>query len=190
MCESMTDSELIALSIEDNHHFWELIERYEQKLFRYIMRLGDFSLEEAEDLLQDIFIKVYVHLNEYDSSFAFSSWIYRIAHNSSVDYFRKKNIRSTISLDDEEYMWLTEGLRSDEDIHFELMEKDMKITIQQAISDLGRELSEVLLLRYIEEKSYDEISDILRIPPSTVGTLIYRAKKKLAGELLSFSHHL
>lgn len=186
----LSDSEIISLTLEDSDNFALIIDRYENKLFRYVMRLGDFSIEECEDLLQDIFIKVYTNLNEYDVSFTFSSWIYRIAHNTTIDYFRKKNVRAIISLDDKEYTWLYEALRSDEDISFEIMQKDMQEAVKGAIGELPRELAEILIFRYIEEKSYEEISDILKIPISTVGTLIHRAKKKLEGELLSLSYHI
>lgn len=99
----LSDSEIISLTLEESDNFALIIDRYETKLFRYIMRLGDFLIADVEDILQDVFIKAYTHINEYDPSLSFSSWIYRIAHNTSIDTFRKKSTKVTISLDDDEY---------------------------------------------------------------------------------------
>lgn len=190
MNNNYTDIELVRLSIEDNQNFSLIIDKYEQKLFRYIMRLGDFHIEEAEDILQEIFIKVYIYLNEFDPSLSFSSWVYRITHNYIIDYFRHKNTRSIVSLNDDEYVYLYETLKSEEDIHFDLKEKDMQITVKNAIRKLPQDVYELIILRYIEDKSYEEISDILRIPIPTVWTLLHRAKKKLEWELQPISYHL
>ena len=190
MSIELSDSEIISLTLGDNDQFVIIIDRYEQKLFRYIMRLGDFSVDEWEDILQDIFIRVYTHLNEYDNNFAFSSWIYRIAHNTTIDAFRKKSTKVTICLDDEEYEWLCASLQSDDDVHFSLMEKDMRETVQESLSMLSDEHREVIILKYIEWRDYGEISDILRIPIGTVGTLIHRAKKQLQWSLTAIHNHL
>ena len=103
MPRELSDSEIISLTLNESDNFALIIDRYEQKIFRYIMRLGDFSLADAEDILQEVFIKIYTHINEYDRSLSFSSWIYRIAHNATIDTFRKKSTKVTIRLDDEEY---------------------------------------------------------------------------------------
>src|SRR5665648_188700 len=83
-CSNMTDNELVKLSLDNPDHFFCLTKRYESKLLRYIMRISKFSHEDAEDVLQDVFIKTYYNLNEFDSELKFSSWIYRIAHNQTI----------------------------------------------------------------------------------------------------------
>ena len=190
MSRELSDSEIILLTLEDSDNFAYIIDRYEKKLFRYIMRLWDFSLPDAEDILQEVFIKAYTHINEYDLFFPFSSWIYRIAHNTTIDTFRKKSTKITICLDDEEYEWLRAVLQSDENVHFSIMEKDMKETVQNSLSTLSDEQREVIILKYIEWRDYSEISDILRIPIGTVGTLIHRAKKQLQWSLTPIHNHL
>ncbi len=186
----LSRSEIILLTLEDSDNFAIIIDQYEQKLFRYIMRLWDFSIADAEDILQDVFIKSYTHINEYDPSLSFSSWIYRIAHNTTIDAFRKKSTKITLSLDDDEYEWLKASLQSDEDIHFSLMENGMKEMVQKSLSILPDEQRECIILKYIEWRDYEEISDILRIPIGTVGTLIHRAKKQLQWNLSSIHNHL
>ena len=190
MPRELSDPEIISLTLEESDNFALIIDRYEQKLFRYIMRLGDFSEAEWEDILQDIFIKIYTHLNEYDASFTFSSWIYRIAHNTTIDVYRKNSTRWGVSLDDEMYEWLKETLSSDEDIPTNLKEKDMRLLIQNSFESLTPEQREVIILKYIEWRDYEEISDILRIPIGTVGTLIHRAKKQLQWSLTPIHNHL
>lgn len=190
MSIEFSDSEIISLTLGDSDQFVLIIDRYEQKLFRYIMRLGDFSVDEWEDILQDIFIRVYTHLNEYDSNFAFSSWIYRIAHNITIDTYRKNSTHKVIRLDDEMYEWLKETLSSEEDLPTNLREKDMRLLVQESFVSLTYEQREVIILKYIEEKNYDEISDILRIPIGTVWTILHRAKKQLQWNLTPIHNHL
>lgn len=186
----LSDSEIISLTLEESDNFALIIDRYETKLFRYIMRLGDFLIADVEDILQDVFIKAYTHINEYDPSLSFSSWIYRIAHNTSIDTFRKKSTKVTISLDDDEYEWLRESLQSDEDIHFSLKKNNMKELVQLSLSALSEEQREVIILKYMEWRDYEEISDILRIPIGTVGTLVHRAKKQLQWHLTPIHNHI
>lgn len=190
MSIELSDSEIISLTLGDSDQFALIIERYEQKLFRYIMRLGDFSVDEWEDILQEIFIRIYTHLNEYDSNFAFTSWIYRIAHNITIDTYRKNSTHEVIHLDDEMYEWLKEALSSEEDLPTNLKEKDMRLLVQESFGLLTYEQREVIILKYIEWRNYGEISDILRIPLGTVGTLIHRAKKQLQWSLTPISNHL
>lgn len=186
----LSDSEIILLILGDSENFSLIIDQYEKKLFRYIMRLWDFSIADAEDILQEVFIKAYTHINEYNLSLSFSSWIYRIAHNTTIDTFRKKSTKITISLDDDEYEWLRESLKSSEDIHFFLKEKNMKELVQLSLWALSNEQREVVILKYIEWRDYEEISDILRIPIGSVGTLLHRAKKQLAWSLTPIHNHL
>ena len=190
MSIELTDSEVVSRTLTDIDQFALIIDRYEQKLFRYIMRLGDFSTAEWEDILQNIFIRVYTHLNEYDGNFAFSSWIYRIAHNTTIDTYRKNSRKGIVRLDDEMYEWLRETLSSDDDLPKNLREKDMRLLVQDSFQSLTPEQREVIILKYIEWRDYSEISDILRIPIGTVGTLIHRAKKQLQWSLTPIHNHL
>src|SRR4051812_15110229 len=96
-----TDEQLVAECKKDQQYFAVLVERYVPKLTHYIRRRSLATSDDIEDLLQNIFIKVYRNINEYDTSLLFSSWIYRIAHNEMIDWYRKEKRRSTLSLDDE-----------------------------------------------------------------------------------------
>ncbi|EKD58349.1 MAG: hypothetical protein ACD_56C00146G0008 [uncultured bacterium] len=179
--ERHTDADLIELSKKDPEMFGFLMERYQTQLAHYIRRIGQFAQEDTEDLLQEVFIKIYQKLNEYEESLKFSSWAYRIAHNHVIDHFRKVNARpKTNALDDEEW-----GRLISASIHLEkeIMDKDCVQKIRTVIAQLPIKYKEVLVLRFIEEKDYEEIMDILKKPKGTVATLISRGKETLLKKL-------
>ena len=79
-----TDQELVSDTLSDKHAFSAIVKKYEEPMRRYIKRLGCKDENEVDDVLQEIFIKVFINLNDYDPSLQFSSWIYRIAHNETI----------------------------------------------------------------------------------------------------------
>ena len=87
-----TDEELVALALKDPQVYASIMERYEEKLLRYIMRISVNSKEDAEDVLQDVFLSAYKNLNDFDQDLKFSSWIYRIAHNKVISHFFKRSL--------------------------------------------------------------------------------------------------
>ena len=175
---SKTDSELVSLTLVDQEVFLYLMERYEESLLRYIRRFSGVSKENAEDILQEVFIKVYRNLNDFDQDLSFSSWIYRIAHNETINQLKKINKEKTIPLetDDEGVVSLIDILENDVDIAKEVEKKDLQQKVQKILLMLSPAFREILILKFIEDKSYEEISDILEKPIGTVGTLINRAK--------------
>ena len=136
------------------------------------------SGQDIDDLLQNIFIKVYRNINEYDSSLLFSSWIYRIAHNEMIDWYRKQKVRTSISIDDASEPFLAKLITEENmaDLFDGTIEKRI---LAEALNELDEKYKDILLLRYFEEKSYEEIADIMKLPAGTVATRINRAKKEL-----------
>jgi RNA polymerase sigma-70 factor (ECF subfamily) len=179
----LKDTELVRLTLEDKNHFGFLIERYEAKLGRYINRLGVRRSEDQDDVLQEIFIKVYRNLYGFDTSLSFSSWVYRIAHNEAISWYRKSNVRPEghlIAEGDE----ITTLLSSKEESREVLFDQTLNaVAVNKALKEIDAKYREVLVLRFFEHKEYDEISDILKIPIGSVGTLIHRGKKQLAAVL-------
>lgn len=180
----LNDNELINLVRETKpERYAEIIERYQGKLFAYLYRLVG-NREEAEDLLQDVFIKAYKNLHSYDSSRKFSSWVYRIAHNEAVNYIKRKSLKRFISWEDISSTKDKLESRSTEDGADDAwIRKEAINDVDQAINGLPIKYKQVLLLRYFSDKSYEEIGEILGKPVNTVGTLINRAKKKLSEEM-------
>src|ERR1035437_6205233 len=109
----ITDEEIVRRTLSDKEAFALLIERYEAKLLRYLERLGVGVLEDREDILQNAFIKAYTNLNSFDPTLAFSSWMYRIAHNETMSFFRRKHARPQVILTEEGESLIT--LMRDED---------------------------------------------------------------------------
>ena len=173
-----TDQELVADAKKDKDAFIEIIRRYEMPIRRYIRRLGCRDHHDVEDLFQDIFIKVYKNINEYDSDLKFSSWLYRIAHNETISFYRKKSIRPTAVITEEE-TYLFENIADETDFTEFIDAKINADILRVALGELEEQYRDVLVLRFFEEKSYAEISDILKIPEGTVATLLNRGKKRM-----------
>ena len=175
--QEMTDEQLVQRTLDNPDAYVFIVERYEEKLLRYIMRISAGSREDAEDTLQDVFLSAYKNLNDFDQNLKFSSWIYRIAHNKVISHFRKVTARpKTMTYEGDSQ--LLNILASEEDIARNLEKKYTAEQVRQTISQLDSRYREVLVLKFLEEKDYKEISDILQKPMGTVATLINRAKKQ------------
>ncbi|NIA02092.1 MAG: sigma-70 family RNA polymerase sigma factor [Nitrospirae bacterium] len=163
-----------------------IIERYERQLFAYIKRLMKISDGDAEDILQEVFIKTYENLNDFDRDLKFSSWIYRITYNHTISYYRKNKAKlQMLSLEDNEIIF--EKLRSEFNLTESIDKKILKEKIQELLDQLDKKYKDVLILKYLEEKNYTEISNILRKPMGTIATLLNRAKDKFR-EILANNH--
>jgi RNA polymerase sigma-70 factor, ECF subfamily len=178
-----SDEEIVRLTLSDPNQYGLLVERYEPKLQRYITRLGVRVHDDQLDVLQEIFIKAYRNLNGFDTSLSFSSWIYRIAHNEAISFYRKKNVRPEGHLvgDGDEVLSFISSSMEGSEVTF-----DKTINAKQveaALATLDEKYREPIILRFFEHKEYDEISDILQIPIGSVGTLLHRGKKQLADVL-------
>ena len=175
--EKTTDEELVAKTLENPEIYALLVERYEKKLLRYIMRILSGTKEDAEDILQDVFLSAYKNLNDFDQDLKFSSWIYRIAHNKVISHFRKVTARpKTMTYEGDSQ--LLNILASEEDIAKSMEKRHDAAEVRDVLDELDEKYREALVLKFLEEKDYKEISDILEKPMGTVATLINRAKKQ------------
>ena len=180
--ESLSDEEIVALTLKDQDNFVLIINRYKNKLFNYIRRITSIRDEDAEDLLQDIFLKVYLNLNDFDSGLKFSSWIYAIARNQVISNHRRLSVRAeghSTNLEDES----ARKLASNINIEKELDSKYLKDNVAKVLYSLNEKYREVLVLKFLEEKNYQEISDIIKKPVGTVGSLMNKAKSEFKKEL-------
>jgi len=179
-CQEMTDKtdeELALLSVENQNYFMCLMQRYESKLLRYIKRISGLKPEDCEDLLQDVFIKAFLNLRGFSIDLKFSSWVYRIAHNHVISNYRKIKSRG-IEIYESEDQPFWENILSDLDASKDADLALLRQNINKVLDDLDVKYREVLVLRFWEDKDYQEISDILQKPMNTVGTLLNRAKKQ------------
>jgi len=174
-----SDQELVSATLKNPDAYVAIVERYESALLRYVRRMVWDDHEIVEDITQEVFIKAYQSLNGYNPKLKFSSWIYRIAHNLCVDNLRKntKKHHTSLDIEDEESQSLIQKIASDENISHSIATHETRQAVQTIIRWLPEKYKTVIILAFMEDKSYEEISDILQIPIGTVGTLINRAKK-------------
>ena len=177
------DEELVKLTLADRDNFLYLVNRYKNRLLSYIKRLTNVNDDDAEDILQDVFIKVYLNLNDFNESLKFSSWIYRITHNQVISNHRKLKARPEgymASIDDN----LAQSLLADTDIAAGADLGLLRKNISKILDSLDYKYREVLVLKFLEEKNYQEISDIIKKPPGTVASTINKAKEEFRKEMI------
>lgn len=176
--ETLDDAELVAKALRDTRAYGEIVRRYEHVLKRYVRRLLGGHAQHAEDVVQDSFIKAYVNLNGFDRRRPLSPWLYRIAHNEAVSFLRKRGA-GPLLIDGEDGRLLLERVCA-EDMSFGPQLRETHCgSLELALNDLPPHYREVIALRYLEDKTYDEISDILAMPPGTVATRIRRGLQHL-----------
>ncbi len=182
-----TDEEIARIVCDgDKDSFGVLIDRYETKLTRYVRRFTQHT-DDVSDIIQVVFIKAYTNLKSFDTSRSFNSWIYRIAHNESVTYLKKRGTEKVSFIDFDTFLphpFAQET--SDKDA---LMRED-KEALEKALGNLSPKYREVLALYYYDDFSYQEIADVLRIPTATVGVRIKRGKEALHKELTTNNYHV
>jgi len=183
-CEKKSDKQLVKLALKNTDYYECIISRYEAKLMHYIRRITNVDKETAEDILQEVFLKIYKNLHEYDETFKFSSWIYRITHNEAISFFRKQKARpELIDSENNDDMDILGAIPADINLRDDYVKKELVHKVREIVAVLPDKYRTALILRFMEDKSYEEIADILQKPAGTVATLINRAKsefKKLA----------
>jgi len=176
--QHISDQEIVHKTLQENPEFFgELIDRYEQKLLRYVRRITYIPKHEAEDIVQDVFIKAYENLRGFDTSLSFSSWIYRICYNHVISLHRKKQTQKEKGLVEIEDIAL-QNFASEVDILKDIHTTELSEQIETVVGKMSDGYRQIIILRFFEEKSYEEISDILKKPMGTIATLVSRAKKE------------
>ena len=164
-----TDEQIVLIvRTTDKEQFVELIRRYQHKLLRYAQYILTDE-EMAADAVQEAFIKAYSNLQGFHLNQKFSSWMYRIVHNEAMNLIRKNKVMIVSD----------EGLNmaSAENLEDDFVQQELVQHLHACLNHLPLLYREPIMLYFLEEKSYEEISDILRIPTATVGTRISRAKQ-------------
>ncbi len=178
--ETVPDEQLArAVQQGDKNAFVELYRRYQPKILGYGRRFL-YRYEDIEDAAQEVFIKAYSNLQGYNANRKFSSWIYRVAHNTFIDIIRKKGREPLSILDFDTFINLPvrEKMSTEEKIAFKM---DLA-KAEERIARLPAKYREVFVLYYYEEKNYQEIAEILHIPTSTIGVRLLRARTLLKKE--------
>jgi len=181
----LTDEQLIKkFQNGDIGAFNQIVYRYKDRLLNFVYRFVN-DIDKSEDLVQDTFLKLYTHKDSYKEIAKFSTWLYTIAANLARTELRKIKRRKTFSIsdlskDDREFIISSEALGPDDkDINSTFEKK-----IQIALECLSVDFKTIIILRDIQELSYDEISKIMRIPIGTVKSRINRGRLKLQDLLI------
>jgi RNA polymerase sigma-70 factor (ECF subfamily) len=170
---------LRALNEKDQRAYTELMGRYKDSVYFMLLKMVNNS-DDAEDLTIETFSKAFKRLDQYTPQFAFSTWLFKIASNHSIDFIRKKRIRA-ISIDQgysnedgESYVIPVKEESLDPE---ESMQKDERVQrMRDVVEKLKPRYKRLVELRYFEEKSYEEISEILELPLGTVKAQLFRAR--------------
>lgn len=187
--EQLTDEGLVAAVLAgDRDRFGELVERYQGRLVNYLFRLLR-NLDEAHELAQEVFLKVYQALDRYDPSYRFSTWVFRVAQNAAIDQIRKRRLKLVPILrpDEGEGDGPERELPSDDRSPYgDLRNRERGEAIQTAIDGLPWEYRELIVLRHFGELSYEDIARLKKMPLGTVKNKLFRGRQALKEKLESF----
>ncbi len=186
----LSDVEVVALAQQGKEAAYrELLARYERPVFSLIFRMVR-DRETAEDLSQETFIKVLNNIHRYSPDFKFSSWLFKIANNLTIDHLRRRRL-DTISIEGAPDAVTAESARAtsiaivsaNESPLAELESRELGASIERAIAQLRPEYRACIMLRHVEDRSYEEIAEIVKLPLGTVKTYIHRARHELRAAL-------
>lgn len=151
-----------------------LVERYQRRLHYAALRLvGD--PDEADDVVQEAFVRAYDHLAEYDSAYRFYTWIYRIARNRALNVLRRRKTWGTVSLSADD----APALPGDADASRPTERSELAVALEACRDTLPADQREVFDLRHADGMSYAEIAVAVEVPEGTVMSRLYRARKKM-----------
>ncbi len=182
-----TDDAVIVKILEwKQEYFSELVERYADKLGKYIFTLVNYNKQLSNDCLQEVFLKVWEKLPQYQIGTNFNAWIYRLTHNTVINVLQQAKIKDQHYADDE----LNEILLADTEDMLDIADENFrKALVKKMLTSIDEKYKAIILLYYYEEKSYEEIAEILKISVNTVGTQLSRAKKQIQKQLNTDQSH-
>ncbi len=188
------DVELIHLAMNgESKAYDKLMKKYRKSVYYLILKMIRYT-NDAEDITQETFTKAFSSLDKYDSKFAFSTWLYKIASNACIDFIRKKKLDT---------MSISVGVLMDDESTMEIQIKDSNLIpdaemfkterneyLNKAIEQLPEKYKILIDLRYFKELSYDELAEKMDLPLGTVKAQLHRAKELLNEALSNIEHDI
>jgi RNA polymerase sigma-70 factor (ECF subfamily) len=187
--EAMTDEQLVeAVLAGDRERFAEIVERYQARLVNYLFRLVR-NLDDAHDLAQEVFVRVYQALDRFDPKYRFSTWLFRVAQNAAIDSVRKRRVH-LVSMERPETQdgdgGTFEFASDDRGPYGALRNVERGAAIALAIEELPGEYRELIQLRHFAELSYGDIAELKGMPLGTVKNKLFRGRQMLKEKLADF----
>ena len=177
MQTAISDNQLISQVLKGDHQSYKiLVDRYQHYIFTLAFRLTS-SREDAEEIAQDVFVKAFRSLADFKGGSKFSTWLYTIAHNTSITLLRKKKLKVS-SLDQEGTFFQAENQESDFKAN-QMEDKARREMVNSAIAMLSPDDAQIITLFYKGDQSLDEIGQIIGIEPNAVKVRLYRARQRL-----------
>lgn len=175
MTEKQGLQDQLELLIDGDQHAFEVfLLMYEKPIFNHLIRLVG-SRDEAADLLQETFIRLYTKRFQIDTEGNVKNWLYKVATNIAYDYFRKKKRENLVSIDDEDLSETIEAKLSYTNLEHEIA----TIDLENALEKIRPHYKNILLLYYREGFTYEEVAKMLELPLNTVKTHLRRARQEL-----------
>jgi len=176
------DGELVRRILEgEGDLFTPLVDRYKNRLYRFVARYTN-DMEDARDITQEVFLKVYGALDSYDPRYKFSTWLFRIAGNAAIDHLRRRKVRPIaleLPVDEDGESRVVEPRETRPDPFEDLSRRRLGQALHDAIEKLPDDYRELISLRHYGELPYEEIAELKGMPLGTVKNKLFRARQAL-----------
>jgi RNA polymerase sigma-70 factor, ECF subfamily len=167
--KTLTDSEIVHLTLtEDKNYFGLLVEKYQRQIRAYTARLLNFNQHDSEDAASNAFMKAFINLGSYNPKLKFSSWLYRIAHNEDINCIKKNSKHYSFNPQESNYLEIT---------NFDF-DKPKREDLEKILAKLSQTDRNLLILFYFEDKSINEIAEILKTSTGSVKARLSQARQK------------
>ncbi len=184
-----TDQELVAAILDGaTEEYSELVKKYQGRVVNYLYRLLH-NVDDAHDLAQDVFLRVFRALDRYNPEYKFSTWLFRVAQNAAIDVVRKRRLQ-VVSMhrpesdDGSSSTW--DFASGDPSPYGDARNRERGDAIRSAIEELPGEYRELICLRHYAEMSYGEISEVKEMPLGTVKNKLFRGRQMLKERLSDY----
>lgn len=173
-----TDADLADMVLGgDSRAFEHLFKRYSDSLYQlYLQRTGG-KPDDTDDLIQEIFVKAFLHLDSYDKKYTFGQWIYTIAKNTFIDYVRKR--RDDLSIDNTRGEYIQQPVSLTPNPEENIIHAQQRTQLEEHLEKMSPKYRKLIELRFFKDLSYEEIAAQLNLPLGTVKTQIHRARAQL-----------
>jgi RNA polymerase sigma-70 factor (ECF subfamily) len=180
-----SDQQMITRALGgEQDSFEQIVHRYNRPVAKFIYRMVN-DYETALDLTQEVFLKVYTALDKYDERYKFSTWLFKIASNHTIDYLRRQH--GEVSLDalkEASEGHLLEAAAEGPTPERQAILNQRRAAIEQAITELPVSYRQVIMLRHVAEMEYEEIAEITGLPMGTVKNRLFRAREAIREKII------